>query len=130
MSTCVTVNYVCSLSLTGLPNYILYCSSILSLSAVSTTCEFEEIDTKRENIAFPTTCLEAGDRLEIKFESTLISDFVTQLENIFGEFTRDTATVTVVQGISTRYIITITTELVRESVDSLCRDGADTPIKP
>ena len=113
VSTCVTVNYVCSLSLTGLPNYILYCSSILSLSAVSTTCEFETIDTKRENIAFPTTCLEAGDRLEIKFYSSLISDFVTLLEAYFGEFTRDTATVTVVQGISvTRYIITITTELV------------------
>ena len=114
VSTCVTVNYVCSLSLTGLPNYILYCSSILSLSAVSTTCEFEtDIDTRRENIAFPTTCLEAGDRLVMNFTSTVTSDFVTQLENNHGEFTRDTATVTVVQGISvTRYIIAITTELV------------------
>ena len=86
------------LSLTGLPNYILYCSSLLSLSAVSTTCEFETMDAKRENITFPTTCLEAGDRLEIKFDSTLIETFISQVER-YLEFIRDTASVTVVKGI-------------------------------
>ena len=113
VSICVTVNYVCSLSLTGLPYYILYYSSILSLSAVSATCEFETIDTKRENIAFPTTCLEAGDELVIKFDSTLIDTFISQVEKNEQQYIRDTASVTVVQGISvTRYIIAIITELV------------------
>ena len=110
--TCVTVNYVCSLVFLTISS--IHCSSILSLSAVSPTCEFEAIDTitGTTNFEFPTTCLEAGDRLVMNFTSTVTSDFVTQLEN-YGEFTRDTATVTVVQGISvTRYIIAITTELV------------------
>ena len=101
--------YLFSLSLTGLPNYILYCSSILSLSAVSADCNFEEIDTKRDNIAFPTTCLEADDRLVIKFDSIVINTFIYQVERNL-QFIRDTASVTVVEGISvTRYIIAITT---------------------
>ena len=69
--------------------------------------------TETTNFEFPTTCLKAGDRLVMNFTSTVTSDFVTQLEKNHGEFVRDTATVTVVQGISvTRYIIAIITELV------------------
>ena len=105
---------ICLFSLTSLPYYILYCSSILSLSAVSNTCEFETINTKRDNIVFPTTCLEAGDRLEVKFSSVVIDTFISQVEKHM-QFTRDTAFVTVVQGISvTRYmyISALITELV------------------
>ena len=89
------------MSVSSLPYYILYCSSIdlLSLSVVSSTCEFETVDTKRGNIAFPTTCLEAGDELEIKFSSTVTETFISQVESHL-EFIRDTAFVTVVQGIS------------------------------
>ena len=87
------------MSLLSLPYYILYCSSILSLSVVSSTCEFETIDARRRNIAFPTTCLEAGDRLKIKFRSTVTDTFISQVESHL-EFIRDTTNVTVVQGIS------------------------------
>lgn len=83
----------------SLPYYILYCSSMLSLSAVSNTCEFETLDTGRENIAFSTTCLEAGDRLEVKFNSVVTDTFISQVERHM-EFIRDTTFVTVVQGIS------------------------------
>ena len=63
------------------------------------------------NFTFSTTCLEVNNRLEMNFTSTVTVSFVTQLEDR-REFIRDTATVTVVQGISvTRYIIAITTEL-------------------
>ena len=46
---------------------------------------------------FPTTCLEAGDRLEMKFDS-VIANFISQVEGAM-QFIRDTALVTVVQGI-------------------------------
>ena len=47
---------------------------------------------------FPTTCLEAGDRLEITFDSRLSDTFISEVE-VHMEFIRDTALVTVVQGI-------------------------------
>ena len=79
---------------------------ILSLSAVSTTCEFEEKDCcKTANITVPTSCLEIDNKLEMKmkFRSTVTNTFVAQLENI-TQFLRDTAIVTIVQGMSvTKY---------------------------
>ena len=95
---------VCSLSLSLSGWSSLLYPLLLSLSAVNSTCVFEVIDTKRGSISYPTTCLKAGDELEMKFDSTVTDTFISQIESHL-EFIRDTATVTVVQGISvTRYI--------------------------
>ena len=96
VSTCGTLNSLLSLSLS---DWSLLYPLLLSISAVSSTCVFEEIDTKRGSISYPTTCLKAGDVLEVKFDSTVTATFISQVESHL-EFIRDSATVTVVQGIS------------------------------
>lgn len=69
----------------------------MSLSAVLT--EFEKIDTRSQNtsIHLSTSHLETSDTLRMEFKSTVTDDFVNQLKDN-GEFVRDTATVTIVQG--------------------------------
>lgn len=73
----------------------IFSSLILSLSAVLTTCEID-CHNGTTNFTFPTSCLKF-DEMKMKFESTVTGTFVIELENE-GQFLRDTATVTIVQG--------------------------------
>ena len=72
---------------------------LLSLSAVST--EFAEMDTTTTNttIQLNMSHLKINDTVKMKFRSTVIDNFIQILE-IFKEFIRDTATVTIVKRMS------------------------------
>ena len=63
--------------------------------------EFEDIDISRRttaNIQLDLSHLEVNDVLKMEFRSTVSANFGQILEG-FGEFLRDTATVTIVNGI-------------------------------
>ena len=71
----------------------------------------------------PTSHLETNDTLRMKFKSTVADDFVTQLEGN-GEFVRDTAAVTIVQGnYKCRKSILTATDLVTTVIFSCGETG-------
>ena len=75
----------------------------MSLSAVST--EFAEVDTNTINttIELDMSHLKVNDTFKMKFRSTVEENFI-QFYEMFKEFIRDTATVTIVKGMSVLFV--------------------------
>lgn len=107
--------HFCSHFLTIFSSVVWYCLFF----ADSTTCKFSEIHVRNRttNFTFLTSCLEIDNKFEMKmkYRSTVTDTFVTQLERV-GQFIQDTATVTIVQGIS----VTKYTEREEGHAESYC----------